>query len=112
MKKWIILSIIIAIPLFLVSTFVVWPPDIFTGAHHTVATCSLSNGHSFAVVQYWNHIDFYSTELHHRFPDGHVAVETLDGDDAKSWRIPITVDVQKQVVTVILSGHRVKTVSY
>jgi hypothetical protein len=113
MKKLaIILAAVVGLIFCLFSAFVVWLPDVFTGTHHTIASLTLTNGHSFAVVQYWNHTDFYSTELHHRFPDGHVTVDTLDGDDAKSWRVPLTVDEQKRVVTVTLSGHRVRTLDY
>lgn len=116
MKKMLIVAIVIcvliAFPVFLFCAFVVWPPDIFTGSRHTIARLTLTNGETFTVIQYWNHSDFYSTELHHYFPDGHVTVDTLDGDDAKSWSVPIRVDEQGRVVTVTLSGHRQRTVSY
>ena len=112
MKKWGIITASLGIPLFLICTFIVWPPDIITGTRHTIASLALTNGHSFTVIQYWNRSDFYSTELHHRLPDGRVVVDTLDGDDAKSWSVPLTVDEQKRVVTVTLPGRRIKTVSY
>jgi hypothetical protein len=116
MNKKLIIGIVVAslagIPALLICAFVIWPPDIFTGARHTIATLTLTNGDSFTVVQYWNRTDFYSTELHHRSRDGHITVDTLDGDDVKSWNVPIAVDEQRRTVTVTLTGHRQRTVSF
>jgi hypothetical protein len=112
MKKWLISSIFVFTPLLLLFVFVVWPPDLFTNAKKIIASANLPDGNSFTVVQYWNNYDFYSTELHHRLPDGSMKVVTLDGDDRKSWKVPIAVDEQKRFVTVTLSGGRSRIVSY
>jgi len=90
----------------------VWLPDAFFGGTRTLASVSLTNGYTFRVVQYWNHVDFYSTELHVTTPDGHTEIHTLDGDDAKSWRVPLTVDEPGRVASVTLSGGRLRTVNW
>jgi hypothetical protein len=114
MKKYLISSITFMIlSLFLfVSASVVWLPDVFTGAKHILASVSLADGNSFQIVQYWNHIDFYSTVLHHRKPDGSTETIPLDGDDRKRWKLPITVDEQKKIVTVTSSGNCLWIVPY
>lgn len=90
----------------------VWLPDVMFAPRRTIASASLTNGYNFRVIQYWNRVDFYSTELHVTGPDGRPEVHTLDGDDNKSWSVPISVDEQRRVVSVTLGGGRVKTVKY
>jgi len=90
----------------------IWLPDVFFANQHTLASRTLSNGHSFRVVQYWNRTDFYSTELHITSPSGHTEVHTLDGDDAKSWRLPLALDETRRTATVTLGGGCIKTVSW
>lgn len=90
----------------------VWLPDVFFAQQHTLASLTLPSGFRFQVVQYWNHIDFYSTELRVTSPGGHTQIYTLDGDDAKSWRVPMTVDEQRRVVSITLGGGRLRTVSW
>jgi hypothetical protein len=90
----------------------VWLPDIVFAPRKTLAKTTLANGQSFEVIQYWNRSDFYSTELHIKTPDGFDQVVTLDGDDAKSWSVPMQVDAPGRAVTVTLGGGRIKTVLY
>jgi hypothetical protein len=90
----------------------IWPPDIINAPRHTLAEQRLASGYLFRVVQYWNRCDFYSTELHVTSPDGRTEVHTLDGDDNKSWRLPLTVDEPHHTATVTLGGGRVKTVRW
>lgn len=97
---------------FAVAAFGVWVPDLYSDAHHTLATAALPSGYGFHVVQYWNHFDFYSTELHVQTPDGHTEVHTLDGDDAKSWHVPLRVDEPGRTATVVLGGNRERTVHW
>ena len=92
--------------------FGVWPPDVLTGQRHTLGTVNLPDGHVFQVVQYWNRVDFYSTELHITKPGGRTEWHTLDGDDSKTWSTPITVDTAERTVTVRLGGSRTRTVSW
>ena len=77
----------------------------------TLAHVTASTGSTYDVVQYWNHVDFYTTELRVTLADGTTKVVTLDGDDAKTWSVPLTVDEVRGVATVVLSGHRTRTVS-
>jgi len=89
-----------------------WLPDIVFAPRKTLAKEVLANGQSFEVIQYWNRSDFYSTELYIASPDGFVQMVTLDGDDAKSWRVPMRVDEENRTVTVTLGWDRIKRVSY
>src|SRR6185295_507016 len=84
----------------------VWLPDVMVAQDHLLAEQRLTNGYCFRIVQYWNRVDFYSTELRITSPDGHVDVHTLDGDDSKSWHLPLTIDEQRRTATVILGGGR------
>jgi hypothetical protein len=90
----------------------VWLPDVFTHAVHTLAERRLSSGHVFRVVQYWNGVDFYSTELRVTAPDGKTEVYLLDADDQKSWRLPLVIDEQGRGAIVILGGNRARTVEW
>lgn len=110
-----IIVLAVSIPLlalFLPLLMGVWLPDVFFGGTRTLASASLTNGYTFRVVQYWNHVDFYSTELHVTSPDGRTEVHTLDGDDAKSWRVPLTVDEPSRVASVTLGGDRPRKVNW
>jgi hypothetical protein len=90
----------------------VWLPDVISAQEHTLAEQRLASGYSFRVVQYWNRVDFYSTELRVTSPDGRTEVHTLDGDDSKSWRLPLTVDEQSHTATVMLGGGRERKVDW
>ena len=90
----------------------VWLPDVLTTQEHVLAEQRLASGHLFRVVQYWNRVDFYSTELRVTSPDGRTEIHTLDGDDSKSWRLPLTVDKQHRTATVVLGGGRVREVGW
>jgi len=103
---------ILCAALFLPLLIGVWLPDVFGGSDRTLASATLTNGYSFQVVQYWNHIDFYTTELRITSPDGKTDTRTLDGDDAKSWSVPMKVDEQLRVVSVTLGGGRLKQESW
>lgn len=88
----------------------VWLPDAIGASEHTLAEQRLASGHTFRVVQYWNHVDFYSTELRVTSPDGSTETHTLDGDDSKSWRLPLVIDEQHHTATVTLGGGRLRKV--
>lgn len=89
----------------------VWIPD-FIGTTRTLAIATSSTGYSFRVSQVWNYCDFYSTTLYITAPDGSVTEAYLDGDDEKSWRVPITLDVSNRIATVILSGERPRPIHW
>ena len=78
----------------------VWLPDVFSGATHTLATTA-KDGYAFRVVQYWNHVDFYTTEVRITHPDGRTEVQTVDGDSSKEWApVAISVDPARRSVVV------------
>lgn len=43
-------------------------------------------GDRFSIEQYWNGVDFYSTELIHRTTSGETYSVLIDGDDSKVWK--------------------------
>lgn len=88
----------------------VWLPDVFTREEHLLATRTLADGRTFQVVQYWNGLDFYTTDLRIASPGGQRAFHTLDGDDCKTWSVPLTVDEANHTAIVILKDDRTKTV--
>jgi len=45
-------------------------------------------------------------------PDGSTETHTLDGDDSKSWRLPLVIDEQRHTATVTLGGSRVRKVDW
>jgi hypothetical protein len=90
----------------------VWLPDVLTAREHTLAEQRITSGHSFRVVQYWNRVDFYSTELRVTSPDGSTETHTLDGDDSKSWPLPLSIDEQNRTATVTLGRGRVRKVDW
>jgi hypothetical protein len=90
----------------------IWLPDVVCAARHTLASKELPSGHKFRVVQYWNRVDFYNTELIHVFPNGRIETSVLDGDDNKTWEVPLVVDESNKVVRVTLGGGRERTMSW
>jgi hypothetical protein len=90
----------------------VWLPDVFINREHTLSEQRIGSGHLFRVIQYWNHGDFYNTELVHTSPDGTVETHVLDPDDSKSWSVPLIIDEQHRTATVTLGGGRVKKVQW
>jgi len=87
-------------------------PDLISAPHRTLAQVSFPSGNSFHVIQYWNRCDFYTTALMHTAPDGQCTTNILDGDDSKSWSVPIKVNESARTATVTLGGKRVRTVNW
>lgn len=90
----------------------VWLPDVFLAPRSTLARASAASGYSFQVIQYWNRVDFYTTELHVVSPTGTATAHVLDGDDSKSWRVGLRVDETNRLVLVTLGGGRERKVRY
>ncbi len=103
---------VVAAVLFLPMAIGIWVPDVLYAKRHVIAHAETLSGHKFDVIQYWNRCDFYNTELIHTDPDGKEETHVLDGDDSKSWGVPISVDEKKRQVTVVLGGNRPKIVDY
>lgn len=111
--KWIIVACAAALALLLLPLCIgVWLPDVFVATPRTLAAATLPDGQAFRVIQYWNHCDFYNTELIHTSPDGTTETNVLDGDDSKSWSVPLVVDQDSMTVTVTLGGNRQRTVTW
>lgn len=90
----------------------VWLPDVFTATEHTLAEQRLSTGHVFRVVQYWNRVDFYSTELRSTAPDSTFEFHTLDGDDTKRWRVHLAADERHHLAAITMSRGVVRKVMW
>ncbi len=88
----------------------IWLPDVMGAPERTLAERQTSSGQTVRVVQYWNHVDFYSTELRVISPNGSTETQTLDGDDGKTWSVPLVVDEGSKSATITLRGGRVKRV--
>src|SRR6476620_5481322 len=61
-------SLAIFLSLVLPLAMGVWLPDIF-GKQHTLSSTTTSTGYHVSIVQYWNHVDFYTTEARVTAPD-------------------------------------------
>jgi hypothetical protein len=103
---FLIAAINLGVLLLPVATVGVWLPDVFTSKRHSLALQTTTSGHTFQVVQYWNHSDSYTTELIHTKPDGRIETQLLDPDDFKCWRAKLTIDEPSRAVTIRLSRHR------
>jgi hypothetical protein len=90
----------------------VWLPDVFLGRPQKIASLRLADSTEFEVVQYWNHVDFYTTELRCSLADGQRKTWVLDGDDRKRWHIPISVDESAGTVSVAHDGANLKTIKW
>jgi len=104
---WSVIAALAVGAFFLPLAIGVWIPD-FIGTSRTLATATSSSGYSFRVTQAWNYCDFYSTTLCITAPDGRSTNLLLDGDDKKSWSVPIILDESKRTVTVTLGHGRPK----
>ena len=109
---WALLTLGVATAVYLPLCFHVWLPDVLFAPHRTLAATASPGGYAFRVVQYWNRCDFYSTELHVTPPNAPTEVFTLDGDDFKTWSVPLAVNEDTRVATVTLSGERTKSIQW
>ncbi len=81
----------------------VWIPD-FTGKSRILGQTIDSTGQRLEVVQFWNHVDFYTTELVVTKTDGTIRRKLIDGDSKKGWTARITVDEAKRTAVVMING--------
>ena len=107
-----ITALVLAAAFFLPLAIGIWVPDIVYAKKHIIAYAENSTGHTFSVIQYWNRCDFYNTELIHTTPDGKKQITVLDGDDNKSWQVPISVDEANEKVIIVLANNRKKIIYY
>jgi hypothetical protein len=84
----------------------VWLPDVL-GREVTIQTVRLNDGETISVVQYWNYVDFYSTEARVTDSSGRTTVHTLDGDDHRHSIVPIEFNYGTRIATFhFLDGRR------
>jgi hypothetical protein len=76
----------------------VWLPDVF-GKQHTLCSATTSTGYQVSIVQYWNHVDFYTTEARITAPGGATSIIPIDGDAAKSWGAALEMDPSQTLAT-------------
>jgi hypothetical protein len=110
--SWLLVGVLVAAAIVWPFACGVWPPDIFTlGSSRTLAEVTGPSGATYQVAQYWNHFDFYTTELRVTLLDTTKKVIELDCDDQKSWSLPLSVDEATGVATITLSGNRKKRIN-
>jgi hypothetical protein len=90
----------------------VWLPDAISLQRNILAEATSDQGEIIRVKQYWNSVDFYNTELEHVSTNGTVETWVLDGDDMKSWSVPLSVDWGAKEAKVTLGGNRRMTVDW
>ncbi|HEX2853384.1 MAG TPA: hypothetical protein VHO24_09105 [Opitutaceae bacterium] len=78
----------------------IWLPDVFIDRTYVLAEAASSDGTQFRVEQFWNHTDFYTTNLQVIYPEGAVTTHPLDFDDDKSWSVPLVIDEKRRTVTI------------
>ena len=98
-------SLALFFSLALPSAMGVWPPDVF-GTQHTLCSATTSTGYRVSIVQYWNHVDFYTTEARVTDPDGMTSISILDGDASKAWTAIVEIDSAQKDATFKLSDGR------
>lgn len=83
----------------------VWPPDIGSGKRAVLATAESAGGERFTVVQFWNGVDFYTTQVEHTGPDGTLDIAVIDGDDRKQWPCSAKVIESEKKLVITLSDR-------
>jgi hypothetical protein len=106
-----IISMLILILLGLPLRIGIWIPDVIAAPRRTLAEQTLTNGHSFKVIQYWD-VDFYTMELQHTSTDGSVNKHFLESEGDKSWSVPLILDEKSKSATVILDGGRTNKINW
>ena len=105
------MSLAFFLSLFLPLAMGVWLPDVF-GKEHTLCSATTSTGYQISIVQYWNHIDFYTTEARVTGPDGVTSVSPIDGDASKSWSATLEIDRSQTRATYRIPNGRTATITW
>ena len=82
----------------------VWMPDLLFGQTRTIARASSNSGVKFELNQFWNNVDFYTTELRVVEPSGQEKTILVDGDASKAWRADLVVDEKKRTAYAVYVG--------
>ena len=83
----------------------VWPPDIGSRKPALLATAESVSGERFKIVQFWNGVDFYTTQVEDIRPDGTVHIAVIDGDDRKQWPCSAKVIEAEKKLLITLSDR-------
>ncbi len=102
-----VVSVVLVAAAFLSPLLIgVWLPDVL-GREVTIQTVRLNDGETISVVQYWNYVDFYSTEARVTDLSGRTTVRTLDGDDHRHSIAPIKFNYGTRIATFhFMDGRR------
>ncbi len=98
-------SLAIFLSLVLPLAIGVWLPDVF-GKEHVLCSATTSSGHRISLVQYWNHVDFYTTEARVTGPDDVSSITVIDGDASKTWSATLAIDPSQTSATYQIPGGR------
>ena len=106
MRGWLVsISLALFLSVMLPLAMGVWLPDI-SGNRHTLCSATTKSGHRISVVQYWNHVDFYTTEARVTSPDGVTRISIIDGDASKTWSATLEIDPsQKSAIYKLPNGR-------
>ncbi len=111
-RGWLIsIALILILGLGIPLAYGVWLPDIF-GKQHTLCSVSTSTGYQVSIVQYWNHVDFYTTEAQITSPDGITSISLIDGDASKIWSATLKIDPAEKGTTYTLPNGRSGTFTW
>ena len=106
MRGWLTsASVVVFLSFGLPLAYGVWLPDVF-GKQHTLCSATTSTGYQVSIVQYWNHVDFYTTEARMTAPGGATSIILIDGDAAKSWSATLEMDPSQTQATYRLPDGR------
>ena len=101
-KKLLVIGFLVCGAAFLLPLCIgVWLPDLLFGKTRTIARASSSSGVKFELNQFWNSVDFYTTELRVVEPSWHVLV---DGDASKEWSADLVVDEKTRTAYAVYVG--------
>lgn len=111
-EGWLVsVSLVVFLSFFLPLIYGVWLPDVF-GKQHTLCSATTKSGHSVSIVQYWNHVDFYTTEARVTSPGGVTTTTLIDGDAAKSWSATLEIDPSQTSATYRIPNGRTATITW
>lgn len=105
-RGWLVsISLVLFLSVMLPLAMGVWLPDI-SGTQHTLCSATTKSGHRISIVQYWNHVDFYTTEARVTSPDGVTVISMVDGDASKTWSATLEIDPsQKSAIYKLPDGR-------